>query len=86
MQDGDDDEELEREGKKRKKNVRFLQEDEIEGQVAGSKGGGHVSADFSVPNGKGGPNAILREKQKEQESSSESDADDEERAYVGDGD
>ena len=82
--DGDEDEEINGEDKKQRKNVRFLEEDEIVGQVAGSKSGGHVSADFSVHGG-GGPNAILRGKGKEEhESTSESDADDEERADVGD--
>ena len=83
LKDGDEDEELPGEGKKQKKNVRFLEIDEIEGQVAGSKGGGHVSADFSM-GGKGGPNGILRGKDKGHDSSSESDVDDEERADVGD--
>ncbi|KAG7010089.1 hypothetical protein G7Y79_00001g003610 [Physcia stellaris] len=84
LNDGDEDEELAGEGKKQKKNVRFLEADEIEGQVAGSKGGGHVSADFSIGGGKSGPNAILRGKGGDHESSSESDVDDEERADVGD--
>ena len=84
LKDGDEDEELAGTGKKQKKNVRFLEADEIEGQVAGSKGGGHVSADFSVGGGKSGPNAILRGKENEHESSSESDVDDEVRADVGD--
>ena len=55
FKDGDEDEELSREGKEKKKKnkeVRFLDEDDIEGQVEGSKGGGHVSADFSL-NGSG---------------------------------
>lgn len=82
FKDGDEDEEVHGEGKKLKKNVRFLEEDEIEGQVASSKGGGHVSADFSVPRGEvGGPNAIRRGKE---DSSSESDVEDEERADLGD--
>ena len=87
--DGDEDEELAGEGKKKKKQVNFLDEDEIEGQVLGSKGGGHVSADFSL-NGNGMSNE--RSKVKEMatardggggESSSESDVDDEIRADVG---
>ncbi|KAI4117004.1 MAG: hypothetical protein LQ338_007627 [Usnochroma carphineum] len=85
LKDGDEDEELVREGKKQKKNVRFLETDEIEGQVAGSKGGGHVSADFSL-NGRGPSgqsNGRRRDQDKEAESSSESDVDDEERAEVG---
>ncbi|KAI9671184.1 MAG: hypothetical protein M1817_003691 [Caeruleum heppii] len=48
FKDGDDDEELSREGKKPKKDVHFLDAQDIEGQVAASKAGGHVSADFSV--------------------------------------
>ena len=84
LKDGDEGEELAGEGKKQKKNVRFLEADEIEGQVASSKGGGHVSADFSVGGGKTGPNGILRGKEKEQDTSSESDVDDEVRADVGD--
>lgn len=48
--DNEDNEEK-REGKT-KKNVKFLDEDDIEGQVRSSKSGGHVSADFSL-NGKG---------------------------------
>lgn len=85
IKDGDEDEELAGEGKKHQKNVRFLQEDEIEGQVAGSKSGGHVSADFSL-NGRGPsgqPNGRRRNQDKEAESSSESDVADEERADVG---
>ena len=46
--DGDDDEDITTEGKKPKKEVRFLDADEIEGQVKSSEGGGHVSADFSM--------------------------------------
>lgn len=44
--DGDDDEELAREGKG-KKEVRFMENHEIEGQEEDSKGGGHVAADFT---------------------------------------
>ncbi|KAL9578233.1 MAG: hypothetical protein Q9212_005846 [Teloschistes hypoglaucus] len=85
LKDGDEDEELVGEGKKEKKNVRFLEEDEIEGQVAGSKSGGHVSADFSL-NGRvpaGQRNGRRKDQDKEVESSSESDVGDEERADVG---
>ena len=88
LRDGDEDEEITGEGKKKRKEVHFLGEDEIEGQVAGSKSGGHVSADFSVNGsgrgwaasgkGKGG------KKEEEVESSSESDVGEEERAEVGD--
>ncbi|KAL9018611.1 MAG: hypothetical protein Q9185_004073 [Variospora sp. 1 TL-2023] len=86
LKDGDEDEELNGEGKKQRKNVRFLETEEIEGQVAGSKSGGHVSADFSL-NGRGPAgrlNGQRRDKDKEVESSSESEVADEERADAGD--
>ncbi|TKA81260.1 hypothetical protein B0A49_00214 [Cryomyces minteri] len=54
---GDEDEDLAREGKKRKKDVRFLDETEIEGQVASSKSGGHVSANLLLPEGQDGRSA-----------------------------
>ncbi|APA05583.1 hypothetical protein SS1G_02103 [Sclerotinia sclerotiorum 1980 UF-70] len=39
--------------RKKQKEVRFLKEDEIEGQVLGSKSGGHVSGNFTLdPKGK----------------------------------
>lgn len=87
LNDGDEDEEIAVEGKKKKKEVKFLDETEIEGQVTGSKSGGHVSADFSL-NGvsdKGNMNGRGRDRRegKEVESSSESDVDEEERADVG---
>ena len=63
----------------KKKAVRFLDEDEIEGQVQHSKSGGHVSADFTL-NGKGKSRAARDE---EAESSSDSDVDDEVRASIG---
>ena len=86
--DGDEDEEVSAQGKGKGKNVRFIEEDEIEGQIAGSKSGGHVSADFSI-NGVGvGTNDIRasrKGKGKEDDgSSSESDVGEEERADVGD--
>ncbi|KAL9120809.1 MAG: hypothetical protein Q9187_002635 [Circinaria calcarea] len=74
--DGDADKDLSREGKKRK-DVRFVEVEEIEGQVGGSKSGGHVSADFSFNQGRNG-----RERDQEVESSSESEVGDEERADV----
>ncbi|KAL8773878.1 MAG: hypothetical protein Q9209_001308 [Squamulea sp. 1 TL-2023] len=86
LNDGDEDEGLAAEGKKQKKNVRFLGADEIEGQVTGSKGGGHVSSDFSL-HGRGPTgqrNGRRKDIDKEVESSSESDVGDEERADVGD--
>ena len=51
--DGDDDEDVRGEGKKTKKDVRFMDIDDIEGQVHKSKSGGHVRADFTLdPKGK----------------------------------
>lgn len=75
--DGDDDEEIAVEGKKRKREVRFLAQDDIEGQVANSKSGGHVSADFTMSSNKNNRTADV-------ESSSDESGDDEERAKVGD--
>ncbi|KAF7916639.1 uncharacterized protein EAE98_010648 [Botrytis deweyae] len=50
--DGDEDE-SELKARKKGKEVRFLKEDEIEGQVLGSKSGGHVSGNFALdPKGK----------------------------------
>ena len=87
--DGDDDEEVAVEGKKRKKEVKFIDEDQIEGQVLSSKGGGHVSADFSVGgqgmvNGKGKGKA--KDDEEGDESSSDTDVDDETRADMGEAD
>ena len=81
LNDGDEDEEVTGEGKKRKKEVHFLAEDEIEGQVAGSKSGGHVRADLLM-NGHGA--SQRKGKTKDVDSSSESDVGEEERADVGD--
>lgn len=80
--DGDEDEEIAAESKKKKKNVRFLDVEDIEGQVAGSKSGGHVSADFSLNGGGGGLNGKggSMSRDKDAESSSESDVEEEERA------
>jgi CD2 antigen cytoplasmic tail-binding protein 2 len=88
--DGDDDEELYGEGKKKKKDVRFVDVDEIEGQVDDSIGGGHVKADYvsrssilgsngmrSIRNGNG------KEEEEESESSTDSEVADEVRAEVG---
>ncbi|KAK3710609.1 hypothetical protein LTR37_010236 [Vermiconidia calcicola] len=44
--DGDDDKEKAREGKKSKKDVRFLDQTDIEGQVLNSTSGGHVSSEI----------------------------------------
>lgn len=50
--DGDEDEEVPGTGKK-DKSVRFLNADEIEGQVQSSKSGGHISSNFALdPKGK----------------------------------
>ena len=81
QKDGDEDEEVTAEGKKKRKEVRFLGEEEIEGQVGSSKSGGHVSADLLL-NGSGKGKRKARDD--EVESSSESDVGDEERAEVGD--
>lgn len=79
FRDGDDEEGASsRRGGGTKKAVRFLDENEIEGQIQASKSGGHVSADFSL-NGKGKGKA----KDDEVESSSESEVDDETRADIG---
>lgn len=74
FKDGDEDEDLAREGKKAKKEVRFLEENEIEGQVSTSKAGGHVSADFTL-------NATSGKRDVDVESSSDS-GDDLERDMV----
>lgn len=79
LKDGDEDE-VAGEGKKRRKEVHFLGEDEIEGQVGSSKSGGHVSADLLLNEG-GVPRR--KEKSKDVDSSSESDVGEEERADVG---
>ncbi|EHY54849.1 hypothetical protein HRR83_009530 [Exophiala dermatitidis] len=81
LKDGDDSEgDAGRRGGN-KKAVRFLDEDEIEGQVKSSKSGGHVSANFSL-NGSG--QGKSRAQDDEVESSSESEVDDEVRASTGD--
>jgi CD2 antigen cytoplasmic tail-binding protein 2 len=74
--DGDDDEELRAEGKK-KKNVRFLEDKEIEGQILSSTSGGHVSSDFSL-HGK----RSKRQEGENSESSEDDDAGDELRDFV----
>lgn len=77
FKDGDDSEEDRRGMKEKKKAVRFLDEDEIEGQIHSSKSGGHVSANFKLE-GKG-----KSRQDEEVESSSESEVDDETRASIG---
>ncbi|GAD97981.1 hypothetical protein NFIA_022180 [Paecilomyces variotii No. 5] len=59
--------------RKNKKNVRFLRDDEIEGQVASSKGGGRLNVDLSK-----GADAV----DVEEVSGEESDVPDEERAKI----
>lgn len=74
---GDEDEDVLKEGKKNKE-VKFMEQADIEGQVASSKSGGHVSADFTLGKGKS-----VRDK--EQESSSEDEVDEDERGRTGEG-
>lgn len=52
--DEDEDEGLGREGKKRDKAVRFLEQSQIEGQVQHSRSGGHVSSRLLAGGGGGG--------------------------------
>ncbi|KAK6373283.1 uncharacterized protein PV06_05269 [Exophiala oligosperma] len=84
FRDGDDSEgDAARRGGK-KKAVRFLDTDEIQGQVQNSRSGGHVSADFSLNgSGHGKGKAKDREVDDEVESSSDSEVDDEMRASTG---
>ena len=75
--DDDDGEDLSREGKtKKKKDVRFLDVSEIEGQVPHSKSGGRVSADTTLGNDR-----MMTDQGESGSSSSESG--DEERARIG---
>lgn len=69
--DGDDDEDLAREGKK-KKEVKFLDQHDIEGQVLNSKSGGHVSAELLL-------NQRGKKKRAESEESESSSGEDEDR-------
>lgn len=83
--DGDEEEDIAETAKKRKKSVRFLEEEEIVGQVSTSKSGGHVSGDFSTNGTAGSQNGIQDghkppHKDAEAESSSESDVSEAERA------
>jgi CD2 antigen cytoplasmic tail-binding protein 2 len=68
----DQDEESRRDQTKKKKKLRFLDVDEIEGQEADSKAGGHVAADFTKD-----PNSMT-----EKVESSSDEGDDEERDRV----
>ena len=74
----DNDKEDGPEGRGKKKKVKFLEVDDIEGQVQHSKSGGHVSADFSLQK-KNGEEPL----DDEVESSTDSEIADEERAGVG---
>ena len=91
LADEDDDEENRvgtKESKGGKKSVRFLGEEEIEGQVAGSKSGGHVSADFSLSNIQASDRKNIAERVRGSgndaggEDSEDSDAADSERAEL----
>lgn len=77
LEGADEEEDPAREGKKQKKEVRFMNEHEIEGQVTHSKAGGHVSADFTLNN-------KPSKQSREVESSSDESGDDEERDRLGD--
>lgn len=82
--DGDDSEgDADRRSGRKKKAVRFLDEDEIEGQNLSSKSGGHVSADFSL-NGNSRSKGKAKAPDEDVESSSDSEVDDATRAAVGD--
>ena len=75
FKDGDDSEgDADRRGEGRKKAVRFIDEDQIEGQESHSKSGGHVSANFNL---KG------KERDEEVASSSDSEVGDDIRASHG---
>lgn len=76
--DGDGDEELSQEGKQGKKSVRFMDIDDIEGQVHSSKSGGHVSADFALGSDKANgkrPRALDEECESSSESGSDTERD-----------
>ena len=77
FKDGAEDGDVAADGKKPKKDVRFLDEDEIQGQVADSKAGGHVPADFRPEDKIKGMQRMGRA-----ESSSDSEEDDADDADV----
>ena len=81
--DDDEDEELNREGKK-KKEVRFMDSGDIEGQVHNSHGGGHVSADFSLQPDDNARRRRMAERQESDDESSEGELGDAKRDAVGD--
>ncbi|KAK4621302.1 LIN1-like protein [Fulvia fulva] len=70
--DGDDDEEVQREGKGKGKDVRFMEGEEIEGQVMNSTSGGKVSDEILL-GGKG------KQKASKEDEEDESSGDEEER-------
>jgi CD2 antigen cytoplasmic tail-binding protein 2 len=77
-----------RKGPGKKKAVRFLEAEEIEGQVLNSRSGGHVSANFEADSSASGvANGLEKSLPETQEvdSSSESEVDDETRAEAGEG-
>ncbi|MCJ1480324.1 hypothetical protein MMC06_000479 [Schaereria dolodes] len=78
--DGDQDEELAGEGKKKKKDVRFVEVDEIQGQVADSHSGGHVNRELIDHSAIHGRARILEEDKDRVESSSDSEVDEAVRA------
>jgi CD2 antigen cytoplasmic tail-binding protein 2 len=88
FRDGDDSEgDVARKGPGKKKAVRFLEEDEIEGEILNSRSGGHVSANLRADDSANGIASGLERRQTENqdvESSSESEVDDETRAEAGD--
>ncbi len=87
--DGDDSEgDTTRKGTGKKKAVRFLETEEIEGQVLNSRSGGHVSVNFEASSSTNGiANGLEKSQTETQEvdSTSESEVDDETRAEAGDG-
>ena len=87
FKDGDNSEgDVTQQGVGKKKAVRFLEADEIEGQVLNSKSGGHVSANFHASRSANGIARGLEQSHAETqeiESSSESEVDDETRAATG---
>lgn len=82
FKDGDDSEGDAEKRASKKKAVRFLDDNEIQGQVDSSKSGGHVSANFNL-NGPMKGKGKGRELDEEVESSSDSEVDDEVRASLG---
>ena len=79
---GDEDEDIAREGKKKKKDVKFLEVDEIEGQDERSENKGHIHAPLLQNQQGARRNQALQDSG--ESSSSESDVDDETRADVQD--